>query len=350
MANRIRNVASVVTLCVVLSGAVQMVDGDADTPGGPSSPKEVAKRVALHDAGLKGDQEALPQLLAALRHEHHAFRRAALFALGRLEDPKAIPDLLAMAEDPKTVPEERPYALAVAARSHAAASGRATNLATLGRQMQAVLQGVGLTPQEVYDAVGVVRGLDEDHELPAAAAARAALRQVADMALCAADRGLLHADQAAPLSVVQLPAYGWRGSSGNRTPGSYFPLLAYGLKMKLSDLPRGQARIDYLVDSMSRTKVLDAPADFLIQALANEGQAAVPTVIARLETMRKTREGYTNATFCGFFRALMGIGGAEATAAVKSFQNDPDGWVQAAADQACERLGAGHRSYMVSDY
>jgi putative heme-binding domain-containing protein len=61
---------------------------------------ESVRHAALHSAALWRDAAALPQLTAALKSDVPSLQRAAAEALGRVGDPRAVPDLLAAAASP----------------------------------------------------------------------------------------------------------------------------------------------------------------------------------------------------------------------------------------------------------
>ncbi|HEU4937194.1 MAG TPA: PVC-type heme-binding CxxCH protein [Vicinamibacterales bacterium] len=70
------------------------------TRAGLSDADETVRHAAIHAAGLLRDTGAVTQLRETLKSNVPSIQRAAAEALGRIGDPKAIPDLIALAGSP----------------------------------------------------------------------------------------------------------------------------------------------------------------------------------------------------------------------------------------------------------
>ena len=84
--------------------AVRTALADGDT---------TVRQAALHAAGLWRDRDAFPAITGALRSNVPALQRVAAEALGRIGDPRAVPDLIAMAarETDRVLDHSLTYAL-----------------------------------------------------------------------------------------------------------------------------------------------------------------------------------------------------------------------------------------------
>jgi putative membrane-bound dehydrogenase-like protein len=116
---------------------------------------ESVSRAAVHAAGLWRDRLAAPQLAIALRSGRPSVQRVAAEALGRIGDPAAIPDLLALAAAPadRALEHSLTYALieigdpaVTAASGLQAASSRTRRAAMIAIDQ---MDGGGTTPDQL---------------------------------------------------------------------------------------------------------------------------------------------------------------------------------------------------------
>ncbi len=122
------------------------------------------------------------------------------------------------------------------------------------------------------------------------------------------------------------------------------------LKVRLGKMDQGE-RIRWLVDSLSKKQVARWEEDYEIQALADEGLAAIKVIIAKLQEMRVHRADYPQHTgFALLFRTLASIGDLNAVPVIKSFLNDDNNWVRYYAEQCLGYLEQGWRVVRAVDY
>ncbi|MBI3945740.1 MAG: hypothetical protein HY321_07465 [Armatimonadetes bacterium] len=297
--------------------------------GGRSMPAHAATSVMtldehelesqIRDIGLQQKADAVGVAVNALNHPSVSVRRRALWCLARLAYQPALPAIDALAQPrPGEVVQEAAYARVVAAQIRATASGPARDATALEAQMRSVLNEVGLSPTA---AAGILRRADEN-DRQSLWLARFAAAQLADMALAAADHGVSNAAAASPLDL------------------SLHPMAR--VKAESSRYPRPQ-RIALAVDTLAARHVQQPEDNFLIQALINEGAAATPVILAKLKGMNPRPQDRIGPGFAFLFRALEGIGGAEATEAVAAFLTHPHARVRAHAEQSYSVLVTGKR-------
>lgn len=296
-------------------------------PPPSASPEEGELISVIRDIGLQGDATKLEMVTAALQHSHHLVRMQALWTLARLGRPETIPAV----EEQTTVRmwEVPTYAGIVAAQLRATAIP-ANDLAGVRQRMEALMQEVGMTPDQVKEILAKADPRESVYEDKERLAALWLLRELADLARAAAQRGMLNAATVSPVPLTLTPAAQTKAELSAYAPAKRIPLL---------------------IDTLARKRVLTFDDDFLIQLLINEGPAARPQIIARLEMMRqKTRNEHSAIGFAALFSALAGIGGEDAAATVGSFRNDEEERVRYYAKQTYEYLNRGQRRNQVIAY
>jgi putative membrane-bound dehydrogenase-like protein len=117
---------------------------------------ETVRQSAIHAVSVAHDKDAVPQLIEILRHGVAHNRRAAAEALGRLENPAAVPALLAVAgeELDRTLEHSVTFALIeLAAPKQTAAGLTSANPRTRRAALLAMdqMSGGGLQPATVAD-------------------------------------------------------------------------------------------------------------------------------------------------------------------------------------------------------
>jgi len=122
------------------------------------------------------------------------------------------------------------------------------------------------------------------------------------------------------------------------------------LKVRLGQMGQGE-RIRWLVDSLSKKQVARWEEDYEMQALADEGLAAIKVIIAKLQEMRVHRANYPqHAGFALLFRTLTSIGDINIVPVIKSFLNDDNNLVRYYAKQCLGYLEQGWRVVRAVDY
>jgi putative membrane-bound dehydrogenase-like protein len=125
------------------------------------------RQAALHSAGLWRDGAALPQTADALKSGRPAVQRAAAEALGRIGDPRAVPDLLATAASPldRILEHSVTYALVEIANPSSTAAGlQAASSRTKRAALIALdqMDGGGLEPATVVALLDSPDGVMKD--------------------------------------------------------------------------------------------------------------------------------------------------------------------------------------------
>lgn len=274
------------------------------------------------DIGLRGGAADLPQALDALRDPECLVQMEALWALARLGDQQALPAVRALAEAPPDGLSvyTRVYAQVVAAQL-AVVPAPARDPAQLRAQTEAVVRTVGLTPTEIAVALTGKRRASDLVD-PTDLLALYTIRQIADMVLLAADRGIANAAAAAPVDL-------------SLEPGAQ-------LKAELSVIPASE-RLSYLMGRMAQFKVLSTRERYLIKFLTHEGPAAVPAIITRLED----GSAYSPAARAALLETLAGIGGDAAREYVGRLRAAGDGDLRGVAERHYQNLRAGiHTAYV----
>ncbi|HEX3000426.1 MAG TPA: hypothetical protein VHR86_09360 [Armatimonadota bacterium] len=281
--------------------------------------------LALHDAGLKRDEAALPRLFTALAAGPAEVQLTALWSLARLGRQEALPAIRSMIADTQAsdLLEAESYARVVAAQLQATQPKPAPDTAHLRQQMQALLQTVGLPAATACRTLLLDPQTADPRTL---ALSKWTALQLADMVLVASKRGVILPAKASPLNLSLLPAA--------------------KVKAELSAQPR-RRQIRYLVRTLAEKRNLNEDTDYLVQCLANEGTPARPAILARLKAMRKESPAtYTSAAPLALFHSLEGIGGTpDSAAVVGAFRDHPDPHVRAYADDSYRLLARGVRRF-----
>jgi hypothetical protein len=120
------------------------------------------------------------------------------------------------------------------------------------------------------------------------------------------------------------------------------------LKVRLAQMSKEQ-RISWLVDILSKKQVARMEEDYLMQALADEGEEASKAIIAKLKEIKLNRDKYHYVSFMLLFRTLTCIGDPDAIPVIQSFSNEPD-WLGYYAEQAIKIMKEGRRTVRAVDY
>ena len=93
------------------------------------------------------------------------------------------------------------------------------------------------------------------------------------------------------------------------------------LKMRLAPLSRAE-RIRTMITELAQQSKLTINDYFEVQLLADEGLAASPAIVAKLQQMDANRQQYKPMGYEALFDSLEGIGDKEKLPALRSFQKD----------------------------
>jgi TusA-related sulfurtransferase len=282
--------------------------------------------------GLQKDRSQIGKVLAALQEDHPLVVISALMALGRLEDPEAEDDLLSLQRKLPWNSDLQPFIALALARIEA---GKEVTVVTdkeqLAKKVGAFMRAAKVSLPQVNKGALWYREQLRLRRYPRWAPFEVqVMRQVAEIAGEAYQRGVWDAF---------------------KVGGFNFTLDHVAqLKVRLRQMEQ-EERISWLVDSLSKKRVGRWQEDYEIQALADEGQAAIKIIIAKLQEMRVHRTDYPQHTgFALLFRALTSIGDINAVLAVKSFLNDDNNWVRYYANQCLCYLEQGWRVVWAVDY
>jgi hypothetical protein len=208
------------------------------------------------------------------------------------------------------------------------AVGRVTSGESLSRKVSHFLSTTKLSKTRIEEAAGAfhARGGAGEQQTPFEVYA---LRQMADFVAEGCEAGVPNAASVA---------------------GMNFSLdHATQLKVRLAPMSKKQ-RIDWLIESIARKKVIRGEDYYEVRALADEGTEAVEPILAKLRTLKSNREGYTYTGISTLFEPLACIGDKRAIPVVQSFVGDSDKWLNHYARQQLERLEAGYRTPYKIDY
>ncbi|MBI3945775.1 MAG: hypothetical protein HY321_07640 [Armatimonadetes bacterium] len=311
------------TLCIALLTIASR--GGGMDPASPM-PEEEELISILRDAGLTGDASALATAIRAATHKNQFVAMQGLWTLARLGSAEALPTVEALFD--AEMAEVRAYARVVAAQIRTNGVSVARDAAGVRAQVLALLGALHLSSAEVSAPIPPLPGRDMEED-ETTLQRRWVLRECADVVRAAANRGVVGAASTLPVD----PA----------------PDEAARAKVAFAAW-KGAERIGRLVDALAAKRTLTGDDRYPIQLLADEGAPAAPVIIAKLEAMRANRAAYHHSGYCALFRAVTGIGGKHATAAVASFRKDPDEWVRYYADQCYEWLSKGIRRNGVVAY
>jgi len=292
-----------------------VTSGESGEPYPALNPEQGNLMAEVRAIGLLRDRSRLMKVLSALKEEHPLIVINALLALGRLEVPETTQELVALQAKLPENSELQPFIALALARIEA---GKAVPLVRDREQLKAKVE----------------------HFLKAA---KVSLRQVYKGALWYGERlRLRQYPRWAPFEVQVLrQAAEIVGEAYKNGVDDAFEVVAINfslehaaqLKAKLSKMNKGE-RIKWLVDSLSKKRVLKGEDRYEIQALVDEGTTALEAIADKLREMRMHRDRYHYIGFAALFDTLASINAPEAIPIVKSFLNDNDKWVRYYADQA----------------
>jgi len=252
-------------------------------------------------------------------------------ALGRLEDPEAEDDLLSLQRKLPWHSDLQPFIALALARIEA---GKAVTVVTdreqLAKKVGAFMRAAKVSLPQVHKGALWYREQLRLRRYPRWAPFEVqVMRQVAEMAGEAYQRGVWDAF---------------------KVSGFNFTLdHAAQLKVRLGQMERRQ-RIQWLVEHLSKKRVLRWEDEYEMQALADEGIEASRWICEKLKLMRVYRNEYHDNGFCALFRTLKCIGDPEAVPIVRSFLNDNDRWIRHDAQDALQYLEQGWRVVRAVDY
>jgi hypothetical protein len=298
------------------------------TPDPPLTKEQADLIVEVRVARLKRDRTKLSFVRQALKGSHPAVLITALLAAGRLGDSEATNQIntLATAHLGDTVGELANVMLARINTENAI--GRATSGESLSRKVNHFLSTTKLSKTRIEEAVRAfhARGGAGEQQTPFEVYA---LRQMADFAAEGYEAGVPNAASLAGLD---------------------FSLdHAAQLNVRLAPMSKKQ-RIDWLIESIARKKVMTGEDYYLVRALADEGTEAVEPILAKLRILKSNREGYSYPGIKTLFRVLDGISDKRAIPVVRSFLDDSEQWLRYYARQSLQDLERGYRTPYMVDY
>jgi len=283
----------------------------------------------IRDIGIKRDLSRIDKVRHALLENHPAILIAASLALGRLGTKEAIDDLHALQARLASGSEVQPFIALALARIEAERDyPNVTDENQLQRKMKRFLQAAKVSVSQIHKGA-----LWYTEQLKVKRYGRApfevqVLRQAAEIAVDAYQRGVKDA-----FKIV----------------GLNFSLdYVAQLKVRLAQMSKEQ-RISWLVDILSKKRVARMEEDYLMQALADEGEEASKAIIAKLKEMKLNRDKYHYVGFMLLFRTLTCIGDPDAIPVIQSFSNEPD-WLSYYAEQAIKIMKEGRRTVRAVDY
>ncbi|MBI3948393.1 MAG: hypothetical protein HY321_20940 [Armatimonadetes bacterium] len=277
--------------------------------------------VALTDIGRERDPAGLARALKALDHREPLVQLEALFTIARLGSRQALSRVSQLAVAPEgPIPVAVRAAARVTAAQLLAAPAPARTLGELRSQASALVEGAGLSPSQVPTIIARPERADKF----TAVVARQSVRQIADMVLLAADRGIDRPAAASPVDLGLLPDA--------------------KLKADLSAVP-ARERVPYLIESLARLTHLTREEDNRIKLLINQGPSAVPAIVGQLDKMQENRGQYIEPACDALLQALLGIGGKSATECVGRWRDDPDRFVRNYARDYYKMMSAGGRKW-----
>jgi len=121
---------------------------------------ESVRHAAIHSAGLSRDIGAVPGLSQALKTGSPAIQRVAAEALGRAGDPRAVPDLVALAGSPLDRVLEHSVTYALIEINNPAATSDAASRATSSRSKRAALIALDQMDNSTLAAQPIIPLLD----------------------------------------------------------------------------------------------------------------------------------------------------------------------------------------------
>ncbi len=283
---------------------------------------------AVREAGLKRDRTKLPLVRQALKEWHPDVLTTALLAAGRLGDSEAVDQIssIATVHLGDTVGYLADVVLARIQTEKAV--GRATSDAAVSRKVNHFLSTARLSKTRIEQAVKAfnAQGGEREYVIPLEVYA---LRQVAECAAEGCEAGVVNAATIA---------------------GIDFSLdYAAQLKVRLAPMSKKE-RIDWLIESIARKKVIKGEDYYEVRALADERTEAIEPILAKLRSVKTNREGYAYPGISTLFNVLACIGDKRAIPVIRSFVGDKDDWLDYYARQQIQRLEIGFRTPYRVDY
>lgn len=291
--------------------------------------KEENLMAEIREIGLRKDKSQIDKVRNALKEKHPSLLISALLALGRLGAIEAIEDIRALQVRLASGSEVQPFVTLAIARIEAErAFPQVTDRNQLKQKVQRLLQAGKVSVSQIHKSA-----LQYAEQLKAKRYDRAPfetqlLRQAAEIAADAYQRGVKDA-----FNVVGLNF-------------SLDPVAK--LKVHLGRMSKEQ-RIYWLINALSTKQFARMEDNYLMQALADEGEAASKAILAKLKEMKANRDKYHYVGFMLLFRTLTCIGDPNAIPVVQAFVSEP-GWLGYYAEQALQIMKEGRRTVRALDY
>jgi hypothetical protein len=202
------------------------------------------------------------------------------------------------------------------------AVGRVTSGESLSRKVSHFLSTTKLSKTRIEEAVRAfhARGGAGEQQTPFEVYA---LRQMADFVAEGCEAGIPNAVSMSGINFSLDPAA--------------------QLKVRLAPMSKKQ-RIDWLIETIARKKVITGEDYYLVRALADEGTEAVEPILAKLRTLKSNREGCPSPGIKTLFRVLDGIGDTRAIPVVRSFLDGSDRRLRHYLRQSLQDLERGYRN------
>ncbi|MCS7192883.1 MAG: hypothetical protein NZ937_07880 [Armatimonadetes bacterium] len=292
--------------------------------------RECTLMAEIRTIGLRRDKSQFEKVRAALWERHPGIVITAIMALGRLGVKEAEEELRALQT---LIPEYSSFIqLALARLKTENAFPDISNNWQFCQKIAYFLKILNKSENQINQIAS--KYAENLQKLPTSLIGTPievqALRQIAEMATEAYAKGIHNAFASLKLDF------------------SLDPVAQ--LKVKLGQMS-SKERIRWLVDLLSRKKVLRWQENYEMQALADEGKEAVEAIIAKLKEMAIKRQDYpAHAGFAALFRTLVSIGDHKAIPVIETFLNDNNEWVRYYAQQALGDLKQGRRVVRALDY
>lgn len=321
-------VATMLGVAVIMTSAFDVTTSQIHFPA--PDDRECTLMAEIRAIGIRRDKSQIEKVIAALWERHPGVVITAILALGRLGVKEAEEELQNLQT---LVPEYSGFIQLALARLQAEnAFPTVSNDQQFRQKVTYFLKTLNKSENQINQiALKYAKGLQKmPSSLIATPIEVQALRQIAEMASEAYAKGVRNAFTSLKLDF------------------SLDPVAQ--LKMKLGQMPKKE-RIKWLVDLLSRKKVLSWQENYEMQALADEGQEAVEVIITKLKEMMTKRQDYpAHAGFAALFRTLAAIGDHRVIPVIETFLNDSNEWVQYYAQQALKDLRQGRKVVRAVDF
>lgn len=286
----------------------------------------------LRIIGLSKDKSKLEKVIASLNEDHPFIIISALLALSRLGAEEAIDEINLLETRLPDNSELQPFIALALARIEAEKDfSQVTDRNQLRAKVKHFLQAAKVSTPQIYKGASWCAEQLRAKLYPRWAPFEVqVLRHIAEMTGEAYQKGVKDAFSAV---------------------GMNFSVdYVARLKAKLAQMNQRQ-RVQWLVDLLSKKQFRGWKENYEMQALADEGDIAKETIIAKLWEMQRNRDLYPyHIGFASLFRTLVAIGNREAVPVIRSFLNDQDKWVRYYAEHAHRFLLRGHRIVWAVDY